>query len=251
MTPGIVWLVLVCALAQVPDPGIVLQEGSSTIMGRVLDVAGQPLPGALVTALRRASAGKSPLPLIPIGETAQTNDAGDFRLSGLPPGEYDVLAGPALGSPLQAPVTAAAAVAPTFYPGTADASAARPVAIGDGQTVSNIVVRLVSMRGFQLSGMVVDEPGRPVADVMIILKQSPRASVVTPWPIGQARTDRFGRFVIGNVPRGIYTIIATVPVTLDGQFDGRAQVQRIPPPTQLEVTVDNADVSDLRAVVRP
>ena len=59
------------------------------ISGRIVDEFGEPLPDAVVSAMRQSwSNGRRRL--LPTGRTAQTNDLGQFRMYGLPPGEYYV-----------------------------------------------------------------------------------------------------------------------------------------------------------------
>lgn len=71
-----------------------LQRGA-VIAGKLLDPAGDPLPEARVMALRRVSPPGAPPRLMPaFGPGQPTNDLGEFRVSGLPPGEYFVAAMP-------------------------------------------------------------------------------------------------------------------------------------------------------------
>ena len=61
------------------------------ISGRIVDEFGDPLPDALVSAMRQTwSNGRRRL--LPTGRTSQTNDLGQYRMYGLPPGEYYISA---------------------------------------------------------------------------------------------------------------------------------------------------------------
>jgi len=61
---------------------------SAVIFGRILDEEGEPLPWAAVSALREVySEGKRKLSS---EATCRTNDLGEFRIFGLPPGRYFV-----------------------------------------------------------------------------------------------------------------------------------------------------------------
>ena len=63
----------------------------SVISGRVLDEFGEPVADAMVNAMRSAwTAGRRKLQ--PTGRSAQTNDLGQYRIYGLPPGDYYVSA---------------------------------------------------------------------------------------------------------------------------------------------------------------
>ncbi len=67
---------------------IILPRGS-VITGRIVDELGEALPDASVQAMRYQYVGGQ-RELRPTGRTAQTNDIGEFRIFGLPPGEYYV-----------------------------------------------------------------------------------------------------------------------------------------------------------------
>ena len=81
---------------------VVLQKGA-VISGKVLDQKGEPVTDARVMALRRIHSPwrlEAPPRLIPapMQGPQQTNDIGEYRVSGLPPGEYFLAASPrALG----------------------------------------------------------------------------------------------------------------------------------------------------------
>lgn len=75
---------------------IVLLRGGA-IAGRVLDQSGQALADFRVMAMRTAPGGRGPVGgppvLLPAG-SSQTNDIGEFRVFGLPAGEYYLQAAP-------------------------------------------------------------------------------------------------------------------------------------------------------------
>ena len=71
---------------------IVLQKGA-VISGKVLDQKGEPVTDARLMALRRITppGGSAALPRLiptPTQGPQQTNDIGEYRVTGLPPGEY-------------------------------------------------------------------------------------------------------------------------------------------------------------------
>ena len=77
--------------AQVMEKADVALPRGSVVSGRVLDEFGEPVADATVTAMRKEySMGKRRLAQSGRGST--TNDLGQFRLFGLPPGEYYVSA---------------------------------------------------------------------------------------------------------------------------------------------------------------
>ena len=94
------------------------------IAGVVLGDGGEPLINATVTALRAQFVGGRRR-LVSAG-TARTNDLGEYRMFGLSPGSYVVSAGKrSLLSPGWT-ITAETGYAPAYFPGTPNASDARP-----------------------------------------------------------------------------------------------------------------------------
>ena len=102
------------------------------------------------------------------------------------------------------------------------------------------------MRAFVVSGIAVDDDGRPAAGVTIEVAETPRGAGAMPGTIGVTRTDDDGRFEIGNVPSGMYTVIAMPPISSSVEHG----LQPVTPPTQIHVTVANSDLTDVRLVVQ-
>jgi len=205
---------------------IVLQKGA-VISGKVLDQKGEPVTDARVMALRRITppgASTAPPRLIPapMQGPQQTNDIGEYRVTGLPPGEYFLAASPrALGfaGPGAASTTGngGGALTPTttYYPGTADQAGAQAITVAAGAEVSNIVFTLQSAPAYRVSGMVVDENGAPIAHAMVMLMNDPRSGMMFIGPGGNAQTGDDGRFSIGDVTPGAYRLNASVPMIMN------------------------------------
>ena len=209
------------------DVDVMLQKGA-VIVGRVLDQAGEPLADARVVAMRKPSVPPratsiGPNLMLPAGPGAQTNDLGEFRLFSLPPGEYYVQAAPGanFGGSLAPRATT---MLPTYYPGTSDPVAAQPIRVGAGQTSGDVAIRMIVASAFQVSGVVLDEGGRPVSNAMVRLMADrspgpPMSMMMGPW--NQSRTDTSGKFTINNVTNGTYTLLAAAPLVMSGPTDGR------------------------------
>ena len=147
---------------------------------------------------------------MPFGQ-GQTNDRGEFRIFGLAPGEYVIVAntrtkfgGAAVATPAATTMTA------TFFPGTGDVAAAQPVSVESGETVSDVTIQLVSVPAFQVSGVVVDEAGAAVEHAMVMLMDGPSGanpllSLVLGPPL-MTQSDASGRFTFGDVRAGSYTL---------------------------------------------
>ena len=116
-----------------------------------------------------------------------------------------------------------------------------------------------SAPAFRVSGLVVDEDGKPVARAMVMLMGDPRSGMFM-GPAGSVPTQDDGRFVIGEVPSGSYRITATVPMIVSNPgvrggvsggtfttFNGRINGGMGQP---TEIIIADADVRGVRVVVR-
>ena len=202
-----------------------LQRGGA-ITGRVLEANGEPMPDARIVAMRRAqsSAPGRRFGPTPMQSGQQTNDLGEFRVSGLAPGEYVIAAMPG-GAPFGVPAVAPTAAgtvrtttATTFYPGTTDEAAAQPIVIVSGAEVGNIVFTMQTAPVFSVSGIVVDESGSPIARAMVTLRGDPRSGIAMFIGFaGSAQSLDDGRFVIGEVPSGSYRVTASIMMIVGGR----------------------------------
>src|SRR5262245_36866340 len=206
---------------------IVLQKGA-VISGKVLDQNGEPVSDARVMALRRVTppgASTAPPRLIPapMQGPQQTNDIGEYRVTGLPPGDYFVAVNPRAFGGFAGPGAAstsghgggALTTTTTYYPGTADQAGAQAITVAAGAEVSNIVFTLQSAPAYRVSGMVVDENGAPIAHAMVMLMNDPRSGMMFLGPGGNAQTGDDGRFSIGDVTPGTYRLNASVPIFMN------------------------------------
>jgi hypothetical protein len=265
--PGTPPRLIQVAAGQIVD-GVSLQlQRGGVIAGKVFDPSGEPLTDARIMAMRRMGTPTGAAPRFipaPMQGPQQTNDLGEFRVSGLAPGEYYVAAIPggalAFGGPATAPASsgnAPTALTTTFYPGTTDPASGQSIAVTPGAEV-NIVITMQSAPAFRVSGLVVDPDGTPVARAMVMMMGDPRSGLVM-GPIGTAQTQEDGRFVIGNIPSGSYRLTATVPITtlnaaggggVSGgtftTFSSSGGGIELPPP----VVVADSDVGGVRLVVR-
>jgi hypothetical protein len=201
-------------------------QKSAVIVGRVVDETGEPVVNARLVVLRRRSATEQSAPRVQGG---QTNDLGEFRLFGLSGGEYYVSAIP----PVRPDVASSASersttMLPTYYPATTDFAAAEWITLASGETSREITIALVSVSAYQVSGIVTDGAGHPIAEALVRLEPQ-SAPGLSPMPMvgprsGQIRTDSSGTFTITNVIDGRYTLLAIAPVVIresssTGQWD--------------------------------
>jgi protocatechuate 3,4-dioxygenase beta subunit len=198
-----------------------LKKGA-VIVGRVVDGRGEPVSNVQVLVLRRPPA-SSPLaangdaPLFPAGNMAQTNDLGEFRIFGLAPhDEYFVRATATRPYEVAAPATATV-FKPTYFPAALDSRSAQSIPLAAGQTSSDVIIRMIEAPARSVTGVVVDESGRPVANGLVRLTP---ATMSEPQfmtaGLFQTHTDQSGAFIINGMTSGSYKLIAIAPFVSSG-----------------------------------
>lgn len=172
----------------------------AVVTGRILDEDGDPAENIMVQVMRYAypQGRKS---LVPAGGS-QTNDLGEFRLSGLNPGRYYLAAMPGgfrgFGRGAR---RAEAQFTTTFFPGATDAAAAVALDLGPGQEMRDVDIKLRKTAVFIVSGKIAGGGSSNGRDTLVMLQG--RGSVFTPPVPGQVKGDVFE---IRNVPPGSYTL---------------------------------------------
>ena len=198
------------------------------VTGRVLDEFGDPLPEAFVQVFR-ASYAQGIRRLMAV-RGASANDIGQFRVYGLPSGTYYIsgtirpseMASQGEPAPIRVTDASGRGFAPTFYPGVASPSDARPIAIEAGQEISSLEFVLQLVRLVRISGTVVDSQGRPAAGYVAMLNSARGDSVVMGAPIF-AETAADGRFSIAGVAPGQYRL----DVRAKAEFESVATTGRV------------------------
>jgi protocatechuate 3,4-dioxygenase beta subunit len=209
------------------------------ITGRVVDELGEPLADVSISVLAYMWTG-SGRRLMPLPHHASTNDLGQYRLYGMPPGDYVIsaayrehMSGPMLDDQSEA---ASSGYAPTFYPGTANAAEAQRVTVAIGQEVS-ADMQLTAMRVSRVSGSVVDASGQPVDNGYVQLRL---VGDLFPSSMLIGQLTKGGGFTISGVPPGSYMLM-----TLDqmkSAEDGRRA-------GFLPLTVGGEDLAGVRLVM--
>jgi hypothetical protein len=255
-------------------PDLRLTKGGA-ISGRVLDARGEPMAEVMVTAVRKPTGGSGRgrgAYGLSAGQPGQTNDIGEFRISGLPAGDYYVAASPqpmipfalSQSSPSPSPSGGTTLVA-TYYPGTSTMDGAQVITVAAGQTVSSLELTMLSAVGYSITGVVVDETNTLVGGAMVMLMPT---QLVGLGLRGSARTLPDGTFRINGVTPGAYRLNASVPVTFStgggivggivggvvtsgsGGIVGSSVSSSSGPSSMLQVTVGDADVTGVTVVVR-
>jgi len=217
-------------------PDVRLERGAA-IEGRVLDAKGRPLAGVVVFALRQlASARPGTIPGLPVASSGPSNDLGQFRLAGLPPGAYFVVAR------LLTQPSGAMMFVSTYHPGATDVALARSIDVTAGSTTPAINIQLQQAPTTTVSGVVVDRADRPVGGAVVSFMS---ADVPAGIP-ARATTRSDGTFRI-TVPTGMYRVVASIPVIMPAGGGSTSSFGSTPSPS-VEVKVEGAPVSGIKVV---
>lgn len=188
-----------------------------SIAGRVLDEDGTPFAGALVEAMRPIFEGDRRT-LVTVSE-AITDDRGEFRLVGVPPGQYYVTAfDPAFGN--IGDKDGQLFYSPTFYPGVVFPDEATRITLDPGIAAERLEFKLQIIRPSRVQGSI----STPI-EAGGVSKQLIAAAVIMS-PMSNAQFSLFtttepamepgGQFLFSNVPPGRYRIQARGATERDG-----------------------------------
>ena len=176
---------------------------AAVLTGRVIDEDGDPMANVEIAVLRRkASTFES-------AGSARTDDLGAYRVGGLLPGKYYIVATPmpsfqslvASQKKEDDPAKSAPpSYAPTYYPSALDRAQASPVELHAGEEMP-ADFSLTRRRLAHLRGKVVGF--RADAKAMVVLR-----SKDTGPAFAATELDKNGKFDIPNVAPGNYTLIA-------------------------------------------
>jgi hypothetical protein len=211
----------------------------AVVTGRITDPDGEPIAYSQVQLLRYRYNQQGQRELVPFNG-GQSNDLGEYRLFGVPPGKYFVAATTqnrfmAFGVDTasdsdEGPVA-------TYYPGAADPAQAQAIEVSMGGSLQGVDVRLLKARTFRVTGQVTGIPAGRNQGMVMLEPKDPGGNMFLMMRGGmgsQWRQD--GKFTIRGVAPGSYTIIAD-------SFDGEGRMRGT---ADLEVgdrNVENAQVA--------
>jgi len=213
--PGEVTRPIELADAQVfANADFVLQR-TALITGHVFDEAGEPLAGANVLTLQmRFFNGRRRL--TPVRGNAITDDTGQYRLSGLEPGDYYVQASSRETWEGDPPQKQMLGFLPTYYPATPGPTEAQRVRVRGGQEVPAIDISLIPGKVGKISGTVVNSQGVPLAGESVNLSFEIRGENFMMMSGGQStKTNPDGTFVFRNVAPAEYHVNVRTAATAD------------------------------------
>jgi hypothetical protein len=186
---------------------------ASTLTGRVHDQDGEPMSGVSISAMRYKYGRAGKRVLSPLHH-AMTNDLGEYRMFGLMPGQYFLLATPQSDQfeadvvPASTPATKTPKLryAATFYPGTQNETDAVALNMAGGEE-GHADFNLSTVRTVKVSGKLMNlGPAIDGMRAMVMLASSSNR------PAGQAsvKADE-DTFEIEDVIPGSYTLMAYSP----------------------------------------
>jgi hypothetical protein len=190
----------------------------AVLSGRVLAQDGDPWPHANIQVLRVVwKKGKRSLEGINYSSFSDVDDRGEFRMAGLPPGRYYVLAEPDKywEQGHRAPATRQQ---PTWYPSSRDVESSTPVVLAAGQESPEIEIRLrssgASPANFRVRGKVsgMQEIPPPGGDPRLVQRRIATSRISDGPDVQQNLSSRLspdGSFEIAGVSSGSYDIWIT------------------------------------------
>jgi hypothetical protein len=201
----------------------------SVITGRVFDEDGDPVLQAQVQLLtNRFFQGRRQL--LPMN-SASTNDLGEYRLFGIPPGKYylsvtyrNMGMNPAVDR--SANPQPDEGYAPTYYPGTPDIASAAQITVALGRTIQGIDATLRKTRTFRVKGAVAGFSGSRNRGGMVSIRSSDPASVAYSFE----RNSTIWRgpkseFELRGVRPGSYIVEAIYSEPPDQMLSARTRVE--------------------------
>ena len=190
---------------------VALPRGS-VIAGRITDDVGEPYPGVRIDVLgfRYNLGARVPVPI----NGATTDDLGQFRVSGLAPGSYYVMA--TANETWVTTQKETFGFGSTYYPGV-PVTQAQAITLGVGEVKTDVSFSVRSGRAARLRGRVVRETGEPVANAFVGLSISFGVAVAAGGRSTRSAPD--GSFEFRDVPAGTYLVgdeeIAVTGIDID------------------------------------
>jgi len=172
------------------------------IAGRIVDEFGEPVAGLQVQAMRYVFR-EGRRQLAPVGGFGlQTDDRGQYRIYGLPAGEYYVSAQVQQGM-FGAQSDSRSGMGTTYYPGALNVAEAQRVPVSPATEQTSINFAVLPTRTVKVSGTVTNSQGRPLRQGMIMVQLGRDTAFFTLSGGGMIKPD--GSFTIGNLSPGEYT----------------------------------------------
>lgn len=177
-----------------------------TLAGTISDDVGSEAPGVRVEAIEFKYVRGRRIPVQ--AAVAITNDLGQFRLSGLPPGPY-LLRAATMETWTSDDGRISYAFAPTYYPGVTALGESETVTLNTSQEIASLNFGLRVGRAARITGVFHTAGGQPAGGQAIGLELITRTvgnAVQSSGVAGSTRTDREGTFEFRNLAPGEYVV---------------------------------------------
>lgn len=221
-------------------------KAAGLIAGRVVDEDGDPVMNASVQVSKRVLANGKLTYQQQSG--VNSDDRGEFRLTGLEPGKYIVLA--QLNRPTNNEIPTNVSNTGTvlsYYPAALSAEDAVPIQVQSGQEVTGIELRMQSALGFHIRGVI--SPASAAGQLSLAVIPQGASGFST----SSGLIDHTGKFDVPNTAPGSYRILLldehgstllgsqtvrvesadvdgiVINVVQPGSISGRAWVEGTPP----------------------
>ena len=189
--------------ARVHDIEVVLARGGA-IVGAITDSAGEPFQGVLVRAMRLRQVGARTVATA-AGWPRLTDERGRYRIFGLPPGSYLIVASLNATEPTL-DRRSVVGFAPVYYPATARAESAQTVQVELGSAITGVDLTFAASATARVAGKALNAAGDPLAG-RVVLTVSARSGSVAPEP-RFVRIGSDGSFELPDVSPGDYVLQA-------------------------------------------
>lgn len=210
---------------------------AGVIAGQILDEDNRPFVGATVEALVPRTQ-ESRVDLLGVA-SATSDDRGEFRLTGLPAGEYFVSASDPAFSKV-GDHTGPLRYVPTFYPGVVFLGEARRITVTPGAEPKKILIKLKIVRPSNVKGLLSTPDDRLLISGMVIMSPV-EGEALASIPADDAELMPDGTFTFRNVPPGLYQIRARAEVDL----------RDVALFATYRIRVEGRDVSNIAMTLRP
>jgi hypothetical protein len=214
---------------------------ASVITGRVVDEFGDPVTDVRVNVMRYRFVGGQRR-LLAMGNSDTTDDLGQYRVHGLAPGEYYLVAQPQSMNFLSVSGDRSG-YAQTYFPNAYSPADATRVSLAVGQEASNLVIALAPTRFVMLSGSASNSEGQPVKAGTLRLMSPDNFN--SPGTSAMIRPD--GTWTMPGVVPGEYRLIAQ---SLRGSFEDVAATGSVSftESAQMPITVGAEDITGIAVV---
>jgi protocatechuate 3,4-dioxygenase beta subunit len=146
-----------------------------------------------------------------------TDDRGFYRLAGLTPGDYVVVAPPAPNAILVYPTV--------YYPAAGVSGQATVLKLHSGDERAGIDLQLKAARGARITGTLLGPDGA-ISGTPVRLVPAPSEDNIDPFDVASTQTDAVGHFTLTSVPPGEYVLhvlrVTRLPAGTDVTFVARA-----------------------------